>query len=124
RPAPAPRHGTNDLPATQRTGFTTEDLERSLEEHAEFIDVNPHDLKSILATAELHAWQRRHGALQCSDIMSRDVIGVHPETPLADAYHLLHRHRFNALPVVTADQTLAGIISLRDMLPDIDADGE
>lgn len=120
RAAPAPDHGTRDLPAHMRTGFTEEDLTRSLEEHAEFIAVNPHDLKSILATAELHAWQRQHGALLCQDIMSRDVIAVHPQTPLAEARRLLHRHRFNALPVIDENQVQAGIISMRDLLPDPD----
>ncbi len=124
RPAPAARHGTNDPPPNQRAGFTEEDLARSLEEHAEFIDVNPHDLKSILATAELHAWQRKHGALRCEDIMSRDVVGVQPETPLQEARRLLHRHRFNALPVVTEDNTLAGIVSMRDLLPNPDTNLE
>src|SRR5690606_1595805 len=103
RIAPAPGHGTSDPPPVERTSFTEQDLSRSLEEHAEYIDVNPHDLKSILATAQLHAWQRRHGALRCADIMSRDVVYVNPHTPVADARRLLHRHRFNVLPVVARD---------------------
>lgn len=124
RPAPAPRHGTSDLPAVQRTSFTEEDLSRSLEEHAEFIDVNPHDLKSILATAELHAWQRRHGALRCADIMSRDLVQVQPDTAVADARRLLHRHRFNALPVVNPDHTLAGMVAMHNLLLDPDSHPE
>jgi CBS domain-containing membrane protein len=124
RAAPAPRHGTSDPPAVERTTFTEEDLSRSLEEHAEFIDVNPHDLKSILATAELHAWERRHGALRCADIMSRDVVQVRPDTSVTDARRLLHRHRFNALPVVNPDRTLAGMIAMHNLLLDPDSNPE
>lgn len=124
RAAAAPHHGTSDRPAVERTSFTEEDLSRSLEEHAEFIDVNPHDLKSILATAELHAWERHHGTLRCADIMSRDVVQVQPDTSVADARRLLHRHRFNALPVVNPDHTLAGMIAMHNLLLDPDSDPE
>lgn len=124
RVAPVARHGTSDPPAVERTTFTEEDLSRSLEEHAEFIDVNPQDLKSILATAELHAWERRNGTLRCADIMSRDVVQVWPDTPVADARRLLHRHRFNALPVVNPDHTLAGMIAMHNLLLDPDSHQE
>ena len=46
--------------------------------------------------------------------MSRDVVTIGPNDSVDDAWALLARHKVKALPVVQADGTLAGIVSLHD----------
>lgn len=115
RPAPNP-HQTRDLPAGERVGPSASDLERSLEEHAQVLDISLSDLQTIVQAAEVRAHQRRLGELRCRDVMSRDLIGVAPDSLVGDAWSRLVHHRFRAMPVIRDDGTLAGIVSLRDFL--------
>jgi len=50
-----------------------------------------------------------------SNYMSRPVITVRPETPLAEVRELLRSHSFRHLPVVDAKQVLIGIVTDRDL---------
>ena len=49
-------------------------------------------------------------------VMSREVITVSPTDTIEDAAKLLYRHRIGALPVVTSDGRLEGILSETDIL--------
>jgi CBS domain-containing protein len=51
-----------------------------------------------------------------SDIMTRDVAVVHPETTLLDALKLMASRRVSGLPVVDEHGTLVGIMSEGDVL--------
>ncbi len=51
-----------------------------------------------------------------SDLMTRDVISVHPDTPLLKVQNLLKQHGFRHLIVVDDDGQLRGVLSNRDML--------
>ena len=46
--------------------------------------------------------------------MSRDVIGIGPRDSVDEAWARLAHHKIKALPVVEADGTLGGIVSLHD----------
>ncbi len=54
--------------------------------------------------------------MKASDVMSRDVPTVSPETSVIDAAKLLLLRHIGALPVVDADGQLAGIVSEADLL--------
>lgn len=54
--------------------------------------------------------------MHASDIMSRPVISVHGDTPVAEAVVLLIQHGFASLPVVDDDDQVVGIISESDAL--------
>ncbi|MBF2006940.1 CBS domain-containing protein [Chlorogloeopsis fritschii PCC 9212] len=51
-----------------------------------------------------------------ADVMSRDPIVVHPETPLQEAIHILAERRISGLPVVDDAGKLVGIISETDLM--------
>ncbi len=53
--------------------------------------------------------------LLAADIMTRDVVVVHPQTPLGDAINILSRERFGALPVIVG-RHVVGMLSTHDML--------
>jgi len=50
------------------------------------------------------------------DIMSTNVVTVHPSQPLADAIALLAIHQFHHLLVMSDEHGLVGVISDRDLL--------
>lgn len=50
------------------------------------------------------------------EVMTYNVITVHPQTSLREAAQRLRRQRFGALPVVDMDNKIAGIITRSDIL--------
>lgn len=54
--------------------------------------------------------------MKASDVMSRDVPTVSPETSVIDAAKLLLSRHIGAVPVVDADGQLAGVVSEADLL--------
>ena len=54
--------------------------------------------------------------LRVKDIMSRQVIRVDPEEPVAVAARMLSRYNIGALPVCSEDGRIAGMITDRDIV--------
>jgi hypothetical protein len=50
------------------------------------------------------------------DVMTREVVSVHPETPLGEVIRVLLDRDFRAVPVVDAEQRLGGIITNQDLV--------
>lgn len=114
-PAPQPHpHRTADLLPSARLGFNKEDLHAALASQGELLDISEEDLEQILTRAQLQASRRRFGDVLCRDIMSRDVVHVGPRDSTDEAWARLALHKVKALPVVEADLTLVGIVSLHD----------
>ncbi|MER9327015.1 HPP family protein [Mesorhizobium sp. M0488] len=114
-PAPANTHGTVDPPAPLRVGFRSEDIDAALGAIEETFDIDRNDLDRLLRQVELQAMVREHSTLLCEDIMSRDVISVDEHTPAETARRLLLDHNIRTLPVVNAEEKLAGTVGLREL---------
>lgn len=54
--------------------------------------------------------------LKAGDIMTKEVIAVHPETEIVQAARLLLEHHINGLPVVDQEGRLEGIICQDDLV--------
>jgi CBS domain-containing protein len=54
--------------------------------------------------------------MQASDVMTTSVVKVAPETTVGDIAALLVSHRIGAVPVVTHDGQLVGIVSQTDLV--------
>ena len=54
--------------------------------------------------------------LKASDIMTKDVLTVRPDTDILSAARLLLEKHFNGLPVVNEDNMIVGIICQSDLL--------
>jgi CBS domain-containing protein len=52
------------------------------------------------------------------DVMTTEVVSVHPEARVKEAIQLLDDHRITAMPVVDADGRLLGVVSEADVLRD------
>jgi CBS domain-containing protein len=53
---------------------------------------------------------------QVREIMSKCAVTIRPETTLGEAAQLLAGHHVDGAPVITADRTLIGMISERQLL--------
>lgn len=51
-----------------------------------------------------------------ADVMSRDLIVVHPETSLSEAISILAERRISGLPVIDQNNKLVGVISETDLM--------
>lgn len=114
QPKPNP-HATRDVPIQWRVGIQPSDVDAALSTVGESYDIDRADLARLLRHVELQTLERTHGALQCLDIMSRDVITVGRDRPIDEARQLLLKHDVRTLPVVDADQRLLGTVGLREL---------
>jgi CBS domain-containing protein len=55
--------------------------------------------------------------LRLEDVMSTDVVGLHEGDSLGDAIDTMRRKGLRRLPVLAADATLIGLVTLDDVLP-------
>lgn len=113
----APRvQGTGDAAPTARLGFTADDLKTVLKDHNQVLDISAGELDELFRKTEMQAFRRRFGDTRCADIMSRDVIAVEFGTELAEAWLTMLGHRIDALPVVTRERLVIGIVTRADFL--------
>lgn len=92
------------------------DLDAVLARYNQVLDVSRDDLKALLQDTQLSAYQRKLANLRCSDIMSRKLITVSPQTPLQGAWALFREHRIKALPVIDAAGGIVGIVTPADFM--------
>ncbi|KQP61901.1 hypothetical protein ASF41_22640 [Methylobacterium sp. Leaf111] len=114
-PIPVNTHGTADLPASIRVGFTPDDVDAALAELNEALDIDRSDLDRLLRQVEHHALVRTQGDLTCRDVMSRDVITISLDETIDHARELLLTHNIRTLPVVDAGGQLKGTLGLREL---------
>ena len=119
---PANEHKTADVPPSERTGFSSHDLDAVLARYNEVLDVDPDDLASLFKQAEMHAYRRRYEEITCADIMSRDVVTVEFATELEEAWSLLRKHKVKALPVVDRARRVIGIVTFVDFMKNANLD--
>lgn len=54
--------------------------------------------------------------MQISDLMTHEVITVHPDTPVVDIARKMLRHDISGVPVVDRDRRLVGIVTETDLV--------
>jgi CBS domain-containing membrane protein len=117
--APHPHQTRDEIPST-RLGFTPGDLRAALKNYNQVLDISVDDLAALFHQTEMQAYRRRFGETRCADIMSKDVLAVEFATELAEAWHLMHTRRVQALPVINRMQHVIGIVTRDDFLAHAD----
>ncbi len=71
---------------------------------------------SLLAAEEAPGGTRRTGQWRVSDVMATKVVSVTREASYKQIAQLLHEHHLTALPVLTPEGRVAGVVSEADLL--------
>jgi CBS domain-containing membrane protein len=108
--------------AAPASRFSQADLDFALSRFNQVLNVSRDDLEDLLTFAEAAAYGRNLGELTCGDIMSGDPVAVEYGTPLEEAWGLLRRRRFKALPVVDPARRVIGIVTTADFMRHADLD--
>lgn len=116
RSYPHPQRPQRDDRATGKGQFTTADLDAALAHYNQVLDISQADLAGLLHMAGRAAFQRTLGELRCADIMSRPPMAVEPGVTLKEAWAMMRREQIKALPVVDAQGTVQGIVTVADFM--------
>ena len=104
------KHGTGDPEPMERLGLTEAELTGILERYRQSFNLGVEDLARLIGAAEIQAATHRTGPITATDIMSRNLVTVGPDTPLVNVAELFRRHKFTSLPVVSHEGRYLGII--------------
>lgn len=122
KPAPVNRHKTTDPSPMERAGVKADDFDAVLSQYDQVIDMSRDSLEELFRHVEMQAFNRRLGVMTCANIMSRDIATVTVNMSVRDAWRLLQQHHIKALPVVSEDQRVVGIITQTDLIRHSDWD--
>lgn len=103
-------HGTKDAEPIERLGLSEAELTTILERYRQSFNLGVEDLARLIGAAESAAAAHQTGPLTTYDIMSRDLVTVGPDAPLADIADLFRQYKFTSLPVVGAGDQFLGVI--------------
>jgi CBS domain-containing membrane protein len=112
---PEPPRTAAEPPPTERVGLRAEDVRAAMDRLDRGLDVMPGDVLALVRDAEAHALDRRLGRLRVGALMARDVRTVQPQETLYRARMLMNQHAVKALPVVTGDARVVGIVTVHDL---------
>lgn len=97
-------------PPAERLGLSEDELAGILQHYRQTLNLGVADLARLIGAAELQAATHRTGPLQTGDVMSRDLVTVHPTATIDDLAELFRLHEFTSLPVVDEADTFLGIV--------------
>jgi CBS domain-containing membrane protein len=93
-----------------------EDILEAMRAIPGYLDITPGDFKEIYRLAFQHALDRLNRDVSAAEIMTKDVVSVNPETPVAEVAAAMGRRGVSGLPVVDAENKVVGMISEKDFL--------
>jgi CBS domain-containing membrane protein len=93
-----------------------EDIMAAMEKIPGYLDITPHDFKEIYILAFQQAMARLSREVAVAEIMTREVVSVKVDTPLAEVAYAMGQRGVSGVPVVTDNLTVAGVVSEKDFL--------
>jgi CBS domain-containing membrane protein len=93
-----------------------EDVFAAMREITGYLDITPRDFKEIYSLAFRHALERLGREVTAQEIMTREVVWVKPETPLAEVAAVMGRRGVSGVPVVDDEERVVGVVSEKDFL--------
>jgi len=101
----------------EHMSFTSDDVDRALQDFGEYVDVTRDDLVELIKRTETHAIRRSMGTVAAADIMCRELHWIEPGAPIRQAWEVVRRHRLHSLAVIEPNShKLIGIVTLTDLL--------
>jgi CBS domain-containing protein len=107
---------TPTTPEACPTDISEKDVIEAMREIPGYLDITPADFRAVYLAAYRQAVKRLGMSVRAAGIMTRPVVSLKPEMPLAEAARILARHRISGAPVVDAAGRVAGVLSEKDFL--------
>ncbi len=96
--------------------LTDEDIIEAMKTIPGYLDITPADFKELYLHAYRQALERLNRSVKARDLMTKEVVRVKPETPLAEAAEVMARAGVSGIPVVDDQDRVVGLISEKDFL--------
>ncbi len=93
-----------------------EDIYEAMKSIPGYLDITPGDFKEVYQLAYRHALVRLSRAVTAREIMTREVVAVRPDTPLAEVAEAMGKRGISGVPVTEAAGRVVGVISEKDFL--------
>ncbi len=93
-----------------------EDIMTAMGEIPGYLDITPGDFKEIYLLAFQHALERLSREVAGGEIMTREVVFVKMDTPLAEVAAAMGQRGISGVPVVSDSLQVAGVVSEKDFL--------
>jgi CBS domain-containing membrane protein len=93
-----------------------EDIFEAMKSIPGYLDITPGDFKEVYQLAYRHALARLSREVTAGEIMTREVVVVRPDTPLAEVAAAMGNRGISGVPVVDSAGRVAGVISEKDFL--------
>lgn len=103
-------HGTMDPGPIERLGLSEAELTEILDRYRQSFNLGTEDLARLIGAAEIQAATHRTNPMLAADIMSRDLVVIRVDAPLAQVAELFIKHKFTVLPVIAKDGQFSGVI--------------
>jgi CBS domain-containing membrane protein len=96
--------------------LTDRDIQEAMKSIPGYLDITPGDFKEIYCFAYGHAVERIARSVTAKKFMTREVIHVRPDTPVAQIAELMGTNEVSGVPVLNAAGRVVGVISDKDFL--------
>jgi len=104
-----------DSNLNQAVNISEDDIYEAMKEMEGYLDITPGDFKALYEVAHRHAIDRLTTSVKAGDVMTRDVVFVEKDTPLAEVADRMARKGVSGVPVIE-NQKVVGVISEKDFI--------
>jgi CBS domain-containing membrane protein len=112
-----------DLDFQESIDLSEADILEAMKKIPGYLDITPGDFKEIYILAYRQAISRLFQEVTAAEIMTRDVVVVSEETPLAEVAAAMGARGISGVPVVDQNGRVTGIISEKDFLTQMGVTG-
>ncbi len=107
---------SNDPAGAYLIDISDEDVVDAMKQIPGYLDITPEDFKEVYRFACRHAFERLTRTRRAEDVMTREVVSVSLEAPVAEVARIMATRGVSGVPVVTEEGKVAGVISEKDFL--------
>ena len=111
-----PKNAENPQLACGPIELKEEDILEAMRAIPGYLDITPGDFKDVYRLAFQHALERLTRSVTAAEIMTRAVVTVNPDTPVAEVAAAMGQRGVSGVPVVEAENRVVGVISEKDFL--------
>nr|WP_218954179.1 HPP family protein [Acinetobacter sp. YH01022] len=107
---------SQDPTPTQKVTIQPQDIQATLDQQTELLDISEYDLQKIILAAQEKANARGMSQFKCQDIMTKDVISLNENDDIHSALDKFKHMNLMSLPVINAQQQLVGTLALYEVV--------